>query len=330
MRTITLDDFAFLCELQCPYEGYVRELGEVYCQPVITASDQPETGAASDGTFLSTDYTAIVAPSPKLDVQQISEEIQEKLLRQTADGFEFWDFTNEKAMKFGKDIKLDVAAEGNEIGISVRDNEGNMFTYKGDTEAFKAQAKASFPWGKALYDASSLGFSYSEYRWNKKMTTAQKSKKVYDAKKVLKKTGVKVKARNADLYRSKIPKALKVGGRVLGAISFGLLLNDIRESRGVKGSHILDAAGLGVCFLGPYGLAAGAVYFVGDLIYMGYTYFDTGEARRIGDELNDWIEKEFEVENGVLWDLNWLITPVEDAWGEMKDFFSPSSTQYIF
>ena len=79
MRTITLDDFAFLFDIQSPYEGYVRDLGEVHCLPVITASDQPETGAASDGTFLSTDYTAIVAPSPKLDVQQISEEIQEKL-----------------------------------------------------------------------------------------------------------------------------------------------------------------------------------------------------------------------------------------------------------
>ncbi|RXM50310.1 RHS repeat-associated core domain-containing protein [Chryseobacterium sp. CH25] len=116
---------------------------------------------------------------------------------------------------------------------------------------------------KDSFDLTTTDISLFENTTWKGMSTAQKSKIVWDAKKFIKTTtGIKIPGSTSSWYRTKIPKAMKGIGVAGGAVAGAVIIYDVVDSKQIKASNILDAAVTGVSFVPGWGWVVGGVFLV--------------------------------------------------------------------
>ncbi len=76
-------------------------------------------------------------------------------------------------------------------------------------------------------------------------------------------------------------------GKTAGNISKGLVVADIALSGEIRASHVLTGAMIGVNAIPVIGNTISGIYFGADLITMGISYTISGEAKGIGDYLDE-------------------------------------------
>ncbi|GEN70602.1 DUF6443 domain-containing protein [Chryseobacterium lathyri] len=150
---------------------------------------------------------------------------------------------------------------------------------------------------KDAFDLTTTDISLFENITWKGMSTAQKSKFVWDAKKIIKTTtGLKIPGSTSSWYRAKIPKAMKGIGVAGGAVAGAVIIYDVVDSKQIKASNILDAAVTGVSFVPGWGWVVGGVFFGADMVTKGIT------GQSIGDHLDNYIEEKYDKDDGALID----------------------------
>lgn len=153
--------------------------------------------------------------------------------------------------------------------------------------------------GKDAFDLTTTDISVFENTAWKGMSTAQKSKFVWDAKKMIKATtGMKLPGNTSSWYRTKLPNGMKNIGRVGGAVSGAFIVMDVISNQQVKASNILDATVTTVSFVPGWGWVVGGVFFGADMITKGVT------GQSIGDHLDNYVEEKLDRDNGALIDWN--------------------------
>lgn len=332
MHSISQDYFDFLLNIKVPYSGYIDRRWQVYCQPILAVKESPSTQAYDrQGFFLQTSYVPVISENPEIKYSddEIASMILEKICNKDSDGtFDVFDVDSKKVLHFENNINtvIDVSSKEDRVSIRIGDTMGNRYSYEGNLSPYIEkinESKSNIPWGKIAFDAISIKFDEVNYRWNEAKynknpkikalngkSRSSKIKYIHDAKKKIRqKTGIKIKAQNRVLLDKTIPKICRKLGKSLSFISGGMIVYDIVSEKGIKASHVLDAAMLGVCFIPVYGWIIGGAYFLSDLVVMGVTYGSTGEAKSIGDFLDGWIEDTFEKEDGKF--LEWDQLPTE-------------------
>ncbi|HCA07162.1 DUF6443 domain-containing protein [Chryseobacterium sp.] len=150
---------------------------------------------------------------------------------------------------------------------------------------------------KDAFDLTTTDISLFENIAWKGMSTAQKSKFVWDAKKIIKTTtGLKIPGSTSSWYRAKIPKAMKGIGVAGGAVAGAVIIYDVVDSKQIKASNILDAVVTGVSFVPGWGWVVGGVFFGADMITKGLT------GQSIGDHVDNYIEENYGKDDGALID----------------------------
>lgn len=81
-------------------------------------------------------------------------------------------------------------------------------------------------------------------------------------------------------------KNLKKTGKLAGRTTKVLVVADVAMSGEIRASHVLTATMIGVNAILVAGNVISGIYFSADLITMGASYFMTGEAKGIGDYLD--------------------------------------------
>ena len=155
--------------------------------------------------------------------------------------------------------------------------------------------KTKSSWGETTFDITSTSIDIVEnLKWNK-MSTAQKSKFVWDVnKKIASKIGYKLLGNTSSWYRQKIPKGFRIAGRVTGAASIGLIGIDIYKSEKIKASHLLNTAVTGASFIPGWGWVVGGLYLGADLLTTGIT------GSSIGEHLDQAVEEHYGLDDGAL------------------------------
>lgn len=82
-------------------------------------------------------------------------------------------------------------------------------------------------------------------------------------------------------------KNLQKAGKISGKIVKGLVVADIAMSGEIRASHVLTATMISVNAIPVAGNVISGIYFGADLITMGASYLITGEAKGIGDYLDE-------------------------------------------
>ena len=154
------------------------------------------------------------------------------------------------------------------------------------------------PYGlKDMFDLTTTDVSLFENVAWQGMSTAQKSKFVWDAKKIVKTTtGLTIPGSNSSWYRTKIPKAMKGIGVAGGAVTGAVLVYDVVDNKQIRASHVLDATITAVSFVPGWGWVVGGVFFGADMITKGVT------GQSIGDHLNNYVEEKLDKDDGALID----------------------------
>ncbi len=304
---ISAGRFEFLCELECPYEGEIKGVGKVVCQPVITPSTTPVDGAISDGVFFSTNYVSVVGPSIQSNNEDITELIMEKIIHKSPNGdIDLWDIHKRRYINFDKSVNIEVRVSGEQVFIQASDRLGNSYKLNGQhLELFLQDLENRMPPSISIpgliNDGVSSVFSLQKYQFEQ-ASTRQKSQNVHELKKMLKKAGVKIKTKNAAIYREIMPKMYKLGGRVMIATSVISIGYDIGSTNKLKISNVVDAGMIAVCFISG-GWAVAMSYYMLDLYCIYFTYRMYGHGKSIGDFINEWGENWGNLENGTLYNF---------------------------
>jgi len=143
----------------------------------------------------------------------------------------------------------------------------------------------------------------------------RKIKYIHDAKQYLKRRwNYPIKTQTRDIIDRTLPTSYKRAGRVLFVTSLFLEGRDIYKERAFKASHALDLIMLGAGFIAPpVGLTISIAYFLTDVGLMIYNYNKTGNAKGIGDYVNEFVDHKGWLENGVIWDLTPLLGSTNDS-----------------
>lgn len=129
------------------------------------------------------------------------------------------------------------------------------------------------------------------------LDTETKSRLVYNYCKSLKyNTGIQVK-NYRNIYRNVIPKRFKLTSTALSFGSYAFIINEVSTKKAVCASDVLDIVinSVGVC--ASYGWIISGVYFAADHI------IEAATGKDIGNHLNEFIEDEFGIDDGVL--ISW-------------------------
>ena len=187
------------------------------------------------------------------------------------------------------------------------------------------QQKKPFPASRTTYDASAI--TWNAIRW--KVEKAKyvkgrppifngikreiKNKYLWDAKQFLKRRHIPAKYRTSDFIDRTLPKFYKTAGRVLLVVSIGFEILDIYNNHAIKFSHALDVGMLAVAAIPFVGWGISLAYFLTDAGLMIYNYNQTGNAKGIGDYVNELVDSWGWFDNGVIWDLTPLFGPTNDS-----------------
>lgn len=129
------------------------------------------------------------------------------------------------------------------------------------------------------------------------LDTETKSRLVYNYCKSLKyNTGIQVK-NYRNIYRNVIPKRFKLTSTALSVGSYAFIINEVSTKKAVCASNVLDLVITTVGLCPTYGWIISGVYFAADHIIVAATGKD------IGNHLNEFIEDEFGIDDGVL--ISW-------------------------
>lgn len=308
---ISKELYEFLvCELNCPYDGKIKGVGEAYSHLVVTKDTTPNTLETNvSGDFYQPNYISVVAPSRNVHDDEIAQKILEQIVKQRSDGKnDVWDADRQRTLHFGNNITSRIDVSGNNLSIDISDSDGNRYQYStDDIEAYVENLGNSISGTQVGFDVTGLLFDASEYSYGK-LKTSKKSDIVNKGKKILKKNGINIKTKNSVIYKQKIPSFYKTTGRVLFVASAVFMATDIVSNKAVRTSNAVDAAMLGVAFIPGYGWAVAGGYF---LIDLGLMYF-TGNS--IGDYANDLSDAIFSTSDGIIIDLEPAIDWIEESW----------------
>lgn len=155
--------------------------------------------------------------------------------------------------------------------------------------------KTKSSWGETTFDITSTSIDIVEnLKWNK-MSTAQKSKFVWDVnKKLASKMGYKLRGSTSSWYRQKIPKGFTKIGYGTAIISGTIIAFDVIESNQIRASHVLETAITGASFIPGWGWVVGGLYLGADLLTTGIT------GSSIGEHLDQAVEEHYGLDDGAL------------------------------
>ena len=155
--------------------------------------------------------------------------------------------------------------------------------------------KTKSSWKTTIFDITSTSIDIVEnLKWNK-MSTAQKSKFVWDVnKKLASKMGYKLRGSTSSWYRQKIPKGFTKIGYGTAIISGTIIAFDVIESNQIRASHVLETAITGASFIPGWGWVVGGLYLGADLLTTGIT------GSSIGEHLDQAVEEHYGLDDGAL------------------------------
>ncbi|MDR3057997.1 MAG: hypothetical protein LBU84_07645 [Prevotella sp.] len=328
----------------CAYKGKVEGLGTVMTLPVTVANTTTASSAVNrQGIYLTTNYIPIIVPDPPQANDPVREYeaeqyVKGKISRTNRDGsIDYLDASTGKVHKLEKGGYVNVDIYGDNISIYAKDST-HIFELTSDLNLYMEQLekaptffnfsgkvpevplppqKRPYPAGKTTYDVGGLAWSYFKWktmdakykkgRWSviNGDKREKKIKKIHDAKQHLKrKHGIKIKTQTSKILDETLPAFYKGAGRVIFRITIFLELLNIYENRAFKASHALDGVMIAVAAIPYFGWIISLAYFLTDVSIMAYNYKKTGNAKGIGDYLNEWVDKKGWFENGVIWDLS--------------------------
>jgi len=350
---ITKEDYFYLTKIVgSAYRGEVEGLGTVMNLPTIVANTtSAQRDSVPKGIFLTTNYVSVIVPTPPpandpVREYEAEQYIKSKISNTNSDGsIDYLDVNTNKVYKLGKDGWINVDIVGDKISINAVDAT-HSFKQFGDLDLFmdkfeKAptftnfstkpqevpipQQKKPFPASRTTYDASAI--TWNAIRW--KVEKAKyvkgrppifngikreiKNKYLWDAKQFLKRRHIPAKYRTSDFIDRTLPKFYKTAGRVLLVVSIGFEILDIYNNHAIKFSHALDVGMLAVAAIPFVGWGISLAYFLTDAGLMIYNYNQTGNAKGIGDYVNELVDSWGWFDNGVIWDLTPLFGPTNDS-----------------
>jgi hypothetical protein len=334
----------------CAYRGKVEGLGTVMTLPVTVANTTTAGSAINrQGIYLTTNYIPIIVPEPTQTNDPVREYeaeqyVKGKISRTNSDGsIDYLDISTNKVHKLEKGGFVNVNIHDGEISIYAKDSTrtfeltSNLNLYMEQLEkaptffSFPSKApevplppqKRPYPAGKTAYDVGGLAWSYLQWktmdakykkgRWTviNGVKRVDKIKLIHDAKQQLKrKHGIRIKTQTSKILDEALPVFYKRAGRVIFRITIFLELLDIYGNRAFKASHALDGIMIAVAAIPYFGWAISLAYFLTDVSIMAYNYKKTGNAKGIGDYLNEWVDKKGWFEDGVIWDLSPILGPI--------------------
>lgn len=258
------------------------------------------TGAIDMGTFYSTNYISIVVPETR--PRATGDDILDKIVKMRADGnYEVFDVKAKRTLQFGNNIKTDVKidTDHNLLSIKTEDTNGNRYETVTQLDDYLAEiGDKSLSPERLAFDSFGAAFNYSRFRFEG-MKTNQKSKLVHDSYQYLKRNWrYRPKTKPSVMYRDRIPKSYRYGGRVLFAVSASLIAGNIIENKAIRGSNVLDIGVLLISAYVPYGWVGGIAYFAVDAGL--YIYTD----KSIGDYLNQYLHDDMNISDGVLFNFD--------------------------
>lgn len=329
----------YVNDLNISYEGKIEGVGEAYSHLITTKDTIPcDLSENIDGEFYQPDYISVVTPKPAKPNEELSQEILKKIITIKSDGtYGIWDAQSQRTLQFGKNINSKIEINGNALSIEITDDMGNCYQYSTDNYLnYIEDLQYSMPGTQISFDLIGLGTDFLEYKYER-MTKSQQLDKLKKVKsgteKIVQNIGRKLYSskNHSQIERKihktfqkiptkglnkKIPKMFKKGGRMLGAVGAGFIAYDMWDSEALKASHALDAVMMGVSFCGPWGAAAGGVYFVVDL---GLMYFTDNS---IGDYLDGFLNDNTSFSDGILYDFQPLFDDVREWWYDFDIEFS--------
>jgi hypothetical protein len=179
---------------------------------------------------------------------------------------------------------------GNDKGISFDKHRND-----GVVESILVTNNNSSFGGKDLYDALGIGQGYFENYGYNSISTASKSKFVWESRKLLNtRLGINIVKSNSEIYRNAIPKGIKGVGLGMWIVSGGLVVTDVVINKSIKASNILDATITGLSFIPGCGWAIGGLYLGADLLTKAIS------GKSIGQHLDEAVEENFDFDKGEL------------------------------
>lgn len=144
---------------------------------------------------------------------------------------------------------------------------------------------------RSTFSVTGNANSITEYIYNNKLKTSQKSKIVHDVKKNLKNNyDIKIKTKTSDIYNKAIPKGFKVVSKGLAASSAIVELYDISRN-GFKPSNALSlgVTAVGAVTLLPVSSTVAATIVVATTLYtLGDAITGDVTGKSIGDRVDDY------------------------------------------
>jgi hypothetical protein len=347
---ITQEYYYFLTNVVgCAYRGKVEGLGTVMTLPVTVANTSPASRAVNpQGIYLTTNYIPVIVPDPPQGGDPVREYeaeryIKERISRTNSDGsIDYVDVSTKKTHKLKPGGWVNVDIQGDQVFIHAKDSTDSFelissldlfgeqleqaptfLSFSTQTpEVFLPPPNQSFPAGKAAYDAA--GITWNAVKWKTMeakyrkgrspilngIKRQQKIKKIYEFKKFLKKHNIPVKTQTSRILDHTLPTFYKKAGKVILWSTVFLEFLDVYNNRAFKASHVLDLAMIGVTLIPYVGWVISLAYFLTDVSVMTYNYKKTGNAKGIGNYLDEWLDKKGWLEDGIIFDLSPILNPI--------------------